>query len=586
MKICRKCGARYGDEVNACPTDGEALHILPDVLTSRNPAPVPRTPADPMIGSTVEKYLIKRKLGEGGMGIVYEAEHIHIGKKVALKVLLEDYTKKQELVDRFKQEARSASIIGHPNIINVTDFGYTPDGRIFFVMEFLDGEDLASVIEKQGTLPHGRIMRVVKQVCAGLSAAHRKGIIHRDMKPENIFVLNPGGEDETIKILDFGIAKMSILESEGRKLTKTGVVFGTPEYMSPEQAAGKPIDHRIDIYSLGVIMYEMLTGKVPFTGDTFMSILTKHIFEPVPPIGEVSQGGAVPPALEQIVYKCLAKEPEGRFESVDELAAAVQQVAADENVRLTFTAAGGGEKRVSPSATPGQVFELPGEEAAEAGRPRGASRAGWFFGIAVLVVALAAAGGWAWYRFARDGGGEEGSTGPGGADAAALALPDAGQPDAPAALPEAPAAAAQDAVAAPDAPGEAEGAAPATAPDDVVIVRITTTPRGATAEAEGRGTVCPLTPCTFKAARGEKLSLVITRAGVVVKDEVVAKDDLTELEYKMVKGGGAKKPGGGKGKEEGAGKEPGAEKGKKPEPGTDIDMGELKTPSYYKKDGT
>jgi serine/threonine-protein kinase len=338
MKICRKCGAKYPDHEEICSVDGHMLHPLPDFLANRQSRPPSSSKeggdSDPFIGKNIEKYKVIRKIGEGGMGVVYEAEHIHIQKKVALKILREDYTRKQDVVERFKQEARSASIIGHPNIIDVTDFGYTHNGRVFFVMEFLEGEDLATILENERVINCRRAVKIARQVCNALKAAHEKGIIHRDMKPENIFLQKAGTKDEKVKILDFGIAKMSILDQEGRKLTKTGIVFGTPEYMSPEQAAGKPVDKRIDIYSLGIILFEMLTGKVPYTGDTFMAILSKHIFEKVPSIRDVARNLSVPPSLETVIYKCLDKEPDRRFQDADEVADALDAISRDEDITL------------------------------------------------------------------------------------------------------------------------------------------------------------------------------------------------------------------------------------------------------------
>ncbi|MGB0681039.1 MAG: serine/threonine protein kinase, partial [Polyangiales bacterium] len=238
--------------------------------------------ADPLLGSTLAgRYEVVRRIGEGGMGFVYEGRHAIIEKPVAIKVLRDDVSGKPDVVERFRQEAKSASRIGHENIIDISDFGVTPSGQNFFVMELLNGEDLANVLARETTIETGRAVRIVLQCCLALGAAHSKGIVHRDMKPENIFLIHRNGRADFVKIVDFGIAKMTDLESVGgagaRKLTKTGMIFGTPEYMAPEQAAGKPLDHRVDVYALGVILYEMLCGRVPFVGETFMGILTQHL---------------------------------------------------------------------------------------------------------------------------------------------------------------------------------------------------------------------------------------------------------------------------------------------------------------------
>ena len=214
------------------------------------------------VGSEVDgRYRIIELIGEGGMGKVYLAEHVEIGKRVALKVLHPSYSRMPDLVERFRREARAASKIGHPNIVDVTDFGATADGSVYFVMEYLEGVELGSVIEREGALDVARALRITGQICRALSAAHREGIIHRDLKPENIFLITRDGEADVVKVLDFGIAKTTEAEAaRERRLTSPGMAMGTPEYMAPEQAAGRPADARTDIYSLGAIMYEMVTG--------------------------------------------------------------------------------------------------------------------------------------------------------------------------------------------------------------------------------------------------------------------------------------------------------------------------------------
>jgi len=266
------------------------------------------------------RYRVISKLGEGGMGIVYLAEHITIEKKVALKVLLHDYARKADLKERFLQEAKAAARIGHENIVDITDFGTTPDGSVFFAMEYLEGQDLAKAI-RSGPVEWSRAKPILLQICRALGAAHAKGIVHRDMKPENIYLIQREGRDDFVKLLDFGIAKMDMQNGE-KRLTRTGMIFGTPEYMSPEQAQGNTPDHRVDIYAVGVIMYEMVTGAVPFKADTFMGILTKHIFEnPIPP----SQVVLVPAEVEEIVLKAMAKDRAERFQSMTEMATTIAQ---------------------------------------------------------------------------------------------------------------------------------------------------------------------------------------------------------------------------------------------------------------------
>jgi serine/threonine-protein kinase len=278
----------------------------------------PLNPDDPLVGAVLAgRYVVKSRIGEGGMGLVYEGLHRDIDKQVAIKVLRDDLSRRPDVVARFRQEARSASRIGHENIVDISDFGETTRGASYFVMEFLDGEDLANVLGRDVTVEAERACAIVLQCCRALSATHAKGIVHRDIKPENIFLTKRDGVDDFVKIVDFGIAKMSDIETDGapgRKLTKTGMIFGTPEYMSPEQAAGKELDHRVDVYALGIILYECLAGRVPFEGDTFMGVLTQHLFAELPPIFEVNPNATVSRELELVIRKALAKDPDDRYQ--------------------------------------------------------------------------------------------------------------------------------------------------------------------------------------------------------------------------------------------------------------------------------
>jgi serine/threonine protein kinase len=273
---------------------------------------------DPLLGRVLsERYRILKKLGEGGMGVVYLAEHVVIEKKIALKVLFPDLTRRADLVQRFMQEAKSASRIGHENVIDITDFGQSPEGYVFIAMEYLSGQDLGQVLKASGRMPWARAQPIVLQIAKALRAAHERGIIHRDMKPENIFVLPRDDGREFVKVLDFGIAKVMGLEEDVPRLTRTGMIFGTPEYMSPEQAQGQQVDHRVDIYAVGCIMFHMLTGRVPFKADSFMGILSKHMIEtPEPPR---SLEPTIDPAVEAVILKAMEKDPGKRFQTMREL---------------------------------------------------------------------------------------------------------------------------------------------------------------------------------------------------------------------------------------------------------------------------
>src|SRR4051812_45067174 len=271
------------------------------------------------------RYRIIRKIGEGGMGEVYAAEHVHIEKRFAIKLLRQEIVSNPEAVTRFRQEARSSSSIGHRNIIAIEDFGQLADGRIYMCMELLNGAALNDMI----TQPMGvdRLLNILIQTGHGLAAAHAKHIIHRDMKPENVFVtIGPNGEDVP-KLLDFGIAKVSGNDGQNH-LTRTGTIFGTPFYMAPEQALGNPVDARTDIYAVGVIMYECFSGTLPFQGDSFMGILTQHITVDPEPVAQraAKAGRQLPPGLADVIMCCMQKNPAQRFSTMDELVGILIQI--------------------------------------------------------------------------------------------------------------------------------------------------------------------------------------------------------------------------------------------------------------------
>jgi serine/threonine-protein kinase len=330
----------------------------------------PEVPLDPLIDSVLlGRYQVTRKVGQGGMGAVYEAQHTLIGKRVAVKVLLDKYVHKEQVVARLEQEARLASSIGHEHIIDITDFGTTDDGRTFVVMEFLEGESLAECLHREGPLPEARILHIVAQVGSALSAAHAKGVVHRDVKPENVFLLRRKDKDY-VKVVDFGISK-SMRQSEpgaddSPRLTQTGMVLGTPLYMSPEQARGdEELDHRIDVYALGVIMYELATGRVPFTGANYLSIISQVLNDD--PVSPRSLRPELSAEFEAILLRAMEKDRDARYKTTDELVNDVNLLLDD------------------PSRSTQRARILPPRRAT---RRSGLRILAWVVGVSVIVAAV------------------------------------------------------------------------------------------------------------------------------------------------------------------------------------------------------
>ena len=297
-----------------------------------NTGEMPAATVDPYIGRTIDgRYLVESLLGEGGMGVVYQARHTVIDKKVAIKVLRTEMASRKEVTDRFLQEAKAASSIGNPHIVDISDFGTLPDGSAYFVMELLGGKSLTDVIADARPMPLARIVTIAKQIASGLREAHDAGIVHRDLKPDNVIVLQRAGSgsnatgEDFIKILDFGIAKVG---GEGSRITQAGSIFGTPHYMSPEQASGSAVDHRADIYALGVILYEMASGKVPFDADSFMAILAQHMYRAPAALLSLEPPPKVSAGFDAVVQKCLSKSVDGRYASMERLIADLEKVEA------------------------------------------------------------------------------------------------------------------------------------------------------------------------------------------------------------------------------------------------------------------
>lgn len=274
---------------------------------------------DPLLGITVQSYRIARKIGQGGMGQVYRAVHPAIGSRVAVKVLSYECAAQPTLVERFFAEARAVNMIRHEHIVNVLDLARLQDGRPFIVMEYLDGQPLSEVIRGQGPLKLTQTVDILLEVLAALGAAHDKGIVHRDLKPDNIFI-SPAGH---AKVLDFGIAKLLPMADTGDG-TKTGSLLGTPHYMSPEQAMGRTADHRSDLYSVGVILYEAVTGRRPFDATTLYALLKQQVeSDPAPPS---TFRHNLPPALQSVMARSLAKDPAQRFQDARQFANELRQL--------------------------------------------------------------------------------------------------------------------------------------------------------------------------------------------------------------------------------------------------------------------
>ncbi|MGC4070043.1 MAG: serine/threonine-protein kinase [Polyangiaceae bacterium] len=301
--VCSSCGASLPLDAKFCPFDGNDL------------VGVGRRARDSLVGLVIdERYEVLQLLGEGGMGCVYRVRHRVLGRLFALKALRAELARDLVTAERFVQEARAAAAICHPNVVTINDFGMLDSGQPYFVMELLDGRTLSSVLRERGVLALVEAVTVAEKVASALSAAHDAGVIHRDLKPDNIVLLG-GPVGLHLKVLDFGLAMVR----GNSRLTRDGVVFGTPEYMSPEQATGEPLDAGVDIYSLGILLYEMLTGRIPFEADTYMGVLTQQLYaEPTPP-SQLNSDLLAVPELEQLVLRCLRKSRAERHGSMQEL---------------------------------------------------------------------------------------------------------------------------------------------------------------------------------------------------------------------------------------------------------------------------
>ena len=305
LKVCPVCSTEYPANERFCPRDGTALRSQ-------------GTTTD-LVGAVIaERYHVLKKLGEGGMGQVYLAEHVKMGRKSAVKVMNPGMVQNVDAISRFNREAANASRINHPNVAGIYDFGETSDGLIYLAMEFVEGQPLTEIIKQHGALPPMRASEIARQTAEGLTVAHDMGIVHRDLKPDNIMIAKGRGGADLVKVVDFGIAKAAA--SDEQKVTKTGMVVGTPEYMSPEQLSGDPLDARSDIYALALVTFNMLTGALPFPGESMQETMIMRLTDDPRPLGEMKPDIAWPAELQRVMDRALARRADERYRNASEFA--------------------------------------------------------------------------------------------------------------------------------------------------------------------------------------------------------------------------------------------------------------------------
>ncbi|HEY2745858.1 MAG TPA: serine/threonine-protein kinase [Polyangia bacterium] len=330
MLICPTCKTHFEGEEHFCPRDGSPLADSESERELGSGGLAPDPTADRLLGRVLGgRYRLLARLGQGGMGTVYRATHTLMDKPVAVKILRGELATDAEAVARFHREARSASRLDHDHCIRVTDFGQSDDGLLFLVMELLDGHSL-SHITRRGPVPAARAAAIGVAIAEALQHAHDAGIIHRDLKPDNVFLARRNKGREIVKVLDFGLAKLASDSAIGPSITRDGTVFGTPEYMAPEQAEGEKLDGRTDVYALGVILYQLVCGEVPFKSTNFVALLTKQVSEEPTPPRDRRPDLEIPPGLELIIMKCLAKRRDDRYGVAGEIADALEPFAASD----------------------------------------------------------------------------------------------------------------------------------------------------------------------------------------------------------------------------------------------------------------
>lgn len=383
MKVCPVCSTQYADEVKFCPNDGQTLRSS--------------GPASSLVGQVVaDRYHIIKKLGEGGMGQVYLGEHVKMGRRSAIKVMNPAMVHDPDAVARFNREAANASRITHPNVCAIYDFGETPEGLIYLAMEYIEGEPLTDLLQREGALPPARAAHIFAQTGDALQAAHDLGIVHRDLKPDNIMVSRGRDGSDVVKVVDFGIAKAVGGDEAGQKVTKTGLVVGTPEFMSPEQLAGDKVDGRSDLYALALVFFQTLTGKLPFEAETVQETMIKRLTDEPMKLATARPDLTFPSGLQPVMDSALTRSPADRYQTVTKFADDVKSVTGSVRTRhasvpATREFADGATQLLDSTATK-QVAD---KRAAAAGRttPMPAAKKRSLVPVAIGAVVLLGAGG-------------------------------------------------------------------------------------------------------------------------------------------------------------------------------------------------
>ncbi|MGB3052868.1 MAG: protein kinase [Polyangiales bacterium] len=347
-KICLRCGSKFGSRSEYCPHDGSLLVTDADI-------------ADPLLGSVLlEQFRIDEQIGTGGMGTVYRARQTTVDRDVAIKVLKSELARDEQAVFRFEREARLAISLDHPNLVRVFLSGRLGDGRLYIVMELLEGRSLAEELEQNGLLALERALILIMKLCAGLGAVHAAGIVHRDIKPENVYLVKRGRDEDFVKLVDFGIARVLQADGIGPTTTQSGRVFGTATYISPEAATGEEADQRSDIYSLGILTYQLLAGVLPFEGKTAGAVLMQHVHQQPPLLQTKGRGAEVPDEVARVVMRSLSKDPDARqqtlAEFLDSLAEAAGNAGLLHDARALLIGTIWGEELAAPGSYLGELL--------------------------------------------------------------------------------------------------------------------------------------------------------------------------------------------------------------------------------------